>query len=123
MLAAVMFIFIGVPLFYCVAAIPLVLLFMYITIYMSVAMKAMETISTKRPLQSWVAEVYQPYFFTRNPQTFTYRIIPEHRLQKEQIDLTNYQKKVGARTQLFCVLHLVFLGDWYCLCYEPLCFK
>lgn len=94
MLAAIMFIFMGIPFFYCVAAVPLVLLFMYIAIYINVSVKAMETISSKRPLQSWVAEVYQPYFFNRDPQNFTYRIIPEHRLEKENIDTANYQRKV-----------------------------
>lgn len=103
-----MFIFIGVPFFYCVAAIPLVLLFMYIIIYGNVAMKAMETISSKRPLQSWVAEVYQPYFFARNPQNFTYKIIPEHRLEKEHIDTANYQRKVDAHFFLLCILFLKY---------------
>lgn len=94
MLAAFMFIFIGVPFFYCVTAIPLVLLLIYVVIYANFALKAMEVISTKRPLQSWVAEVYQPYFFTRNPQNFSYKIIPEHRLEKECIDTANYQRKI-----------------------------
>lgn len=97
MSAAVMFIFLGVPLFYCLAAIPLVMLFMYVVVYIGFYAKAMDVIMAKRPLHCWVAEVYHPYFFARNPQVFSYKIIPEHRMQEECLDLSNYQRKVSVR--------------------------
>lgn len=57
-------------------------------------MKAIEVCSSKTALQSWVAEVYVPYFFSRNPQDFNYKIVPESKLLEEDMDMSNYQRKV-----------------------------
>lgn len=89
--AAIMFIFFGVPLFYCLIAIPVVIIIIYIAIYLSFYTKAIELVSSRRPLKCWVAEVYLPYFFTRDPQTCNYEIVTD---EKEIIDAANYQKKV-----------------------------
>lgn len=95
-----MFIFVGVPLIYCIAAIPLVLFLIYITIYSSLLMKSIE-LCTKRPIQSWVAELYEPFYFFGNPQKMSYLVTTEEGLKNEGTDLTGYKKKVRFKENLF----------------------
>lgn len=91
MTAAVMFIFLGIPLLYCLAALPCVMLFIYIAIYVSFYSKAMELLMSKRPLKCWVAEVYLPYFFRRDPKTCRYDVVWD---EKEIVDAANFKKTV-----------------------------
>lgn len=91
--AAIMFIFVGVPFFYCITAIPLVLFLIFITIYSSLMMKAIE-LSQKRPLQCWVAEVYEPHYFIGDPTKIRHVITTEEDLKKDVVDLFGFRKKV-----------------------------
>lgn len=92
--AAIMFILLGIPLIYCIIAIPIVLLLMYLMTYSALLMKAAEIVYNKRPIQCWVAEAYEPYFSVKNPENTTYRIIPEDVFWKEKHDFNSYQRKV-----------------------------
>ncbi|XP_044253644.1 uncharacterized protein LOC123004436 [Tribolium madens] len=94
LLAAFMFIFMGVPLQYCLLSVPIVLIMLYILIYGSFLMKAAELMHSKRALQCWVAEAYEPYFFTEKPQNCFYKIIPEEKFLNEGINDTNYRKRI-----------------------------
>jgi hypothetical protein len=94
LLAAFMFIFMGVPLQYCLTALPAVLIMLYILIYGTLLMKAAELIHSKRPLQCWVAEAYEPYFFTEKPQNCFYKVIPQEKIFDEGINTSNYRKSI-----------------------------
>lgn len=85
----------GVPLQYCLFAIPTVLIMLYILIYGSFLMKAAELVHSKKPLQSWVAEAYEPYFFKEKPENCFYKIIPEEMFLIEGINNRNFRKKVS----------------------------
>lgn len=91
MSAAVMFIFLGVPLFYCFVAVPFVMLLIYLIVYASFLAKAIEVITSKKPVQCWVAEAYLPYFFARDPRNCSFQIV---RKIPEGLDLSDFQKKV-----------------------------
>ncbi|KAK5641001.1 hypothetical protein RI129_009548 [Pyrocoelia pectoralis] len=75
MLAAILFIFLQIPLLYCLAAIPLVLLISYIAIYSSYLFKATELMQGKKPLQCWVAEACEPFMFMERPEDVSYNIV------------------------------------------------
>lgn len=85
-----MFIFLGVPLSYCLCAVPLVMLLIYLIVYASFFTKAIELVSAKRPVMCWVAEAYLPYFFTKEPRDCLFQILQE----SHNLDLSQYQKKV-----------------------------
>lgn len=94
MTAAIMFIFLGVPLLYCISAVPCVMLFIYLVVYASFFSKAIEVLTSKKPIKSWVAEVYLPYFFTRDPRKCSFKIVTD--VNDEIFDVSNYQKKVDG---------------------------
>lgn len=107
--AAVMFIFLGFPLLYSLAAIPMVLVGLYVAVYASLLMKAVEITHGKRAIQTWVAEAHEPYFFTKNPQDCSYEIVSENQVEKEAVDITSCQKKVSV-IFVFCVSMLFVCG-------------
>ncbi|XP_063915844.1 uncharacterized protein LOC135131909 [Zophobas morio] len=94
LLAAFMFIFMGVPLQYCLFSIPIVLIMLYILIYGTILMKAAESTHSKRSLQCWVAEAYEPFFFSDTPQNCFYRVVPEEKVGDEGINVGNYRKTI-----------------------------
>lgn len=92
-ISAVMFIFVGVPLFYCITAIPLVLLLIFITIYSSLLMKSVE-LANKTPMQCWIAEVLEPRYFMEDPRKLKHLVMTEEELKNEEINLNSYRRKV-----------------------------
>lgn len=78
---AILFIFFQVPFLYCILAAPGVLLVIYLYIYATVVMKSAQVMYDKKPIQSWVAEVYEPYFHNKNPENCWYKIIQEDELE------------------------------------------
>lgn len=91
--AAIMFIFLGFPLVYCVACVPIVLLVIYISIYSSYLMKAME-ICSKRSVQTWVAEACEPHLFLEKPEDVTYRLVMDELLRREGVDIGSCRRKI-----------------------------
>lgn len=119
LLAAFMFIFMGVPLFYCLFAIPLVLIMTYILIYGAILMKSAELMHGKRALQCWVAEAYEPYFFIESPTNCTYRIIPEDKMGDEGVmEETKFRKLVRISIYFYNYIRQEFLYQlsWICYC-------
>lgn len=92
--AAIMFIFLGFPLLLCLAAIPIVLAIIYLVTYSAVLMKAAEVVYNKRPIVCWIAEAYEPYFFSQKPQDTSYRILSEEAFWKQKIDFNSFQRKI-----------------------------
>lgn len=52
----------------------------------------MELLTSRKPLKCWVAEVYLPYFFTKDPGKCSFHITTD---ENEIRHAENYQKKVG----------------------------
>lgn len=67
---------------------------LYVIIYGSVLMKSAEVMYSKRALQGWVAEAYEPYFFTKNPKSCWYKILNENDLEMEGVKVDEFNKKV-----------------------------
>lgn len=90
MSAAILFIFVGVPLSYCLFSIPIVLATIYFALYCSYFIKSAELMHTKKPLHCWVAEACEPFIFMQKPEETHYKIITEN----EEFDMGNYKRKV-----------------------------
>lgn len=83
--SAILFIFFQVKLIFCLCTIPIVLSLMYIAIYTAITMKSAQLMYEKKPLKSWVAEAYEPYFLTKDPKTCWYKIITEREMENLEI--------------------------------------
>ncbi|CAH1112692.1 unnamed protein product [Psylliodes chrysocephalus] len=94
LLAALLFICFGVPLYYSIVSVPIVLISLYCIIYSTIFMKSAQLIYEKRPLKCWIAESYEPYFFMKTPESCWYKIIEETDLVKEGIDQNGFQRKM-----------------------------
>ncbi|XP_065167835.1 LOW QUALITY PROTEIN: uncharacterized protein [Atheta coriaria] len=90
--AAILFIFMGVPLKFCFIAIPVLLGVLFI-IYSAFYIKSAELIN-KRPLQCWVAEACQPFFTEEQSPKAQYKIIHENHPELEVIDLGNLSRRI-----------------------------
>ncbi|KAG8233681.1 hypothetical protein J437_LFUL014123 [Ladona fulva] len=105
--AAVMFIFMGLPLTYCLAAIPVVVFLMYVFIWLGHTMKAIELtqemnniarayMSSKRT-GFWVAELYNPPLIFGIKKNFLYETMTEKEFLSRNIN-TSYSKKMLVGT-------------------------
>ncbi|XP_044759256.1 uncharacterized protein LOC123316992 [Coccinella septempunctata] len=92
LVSAYMFIFMNVPLYYCLLSVPIVFTVLYVVIYGSVLIKSAELINTKKPLQCWVAEVIEPIFSSGTTHD-EYRVISEADLN-EAIDLKRMRRRM-----------------------------
>ncbi|XP_030562995.1 uncharacterized protein LOC115764221 [Drosophila novamexicana] len=70
---AIFFIFLGVPLLFCVLTIPGCVFFLFTSTYFSFYAKAVELMREK-PAQSLVAECYEPFIFRCAPNEASYQI-------------------------------------------------
>lgn len=106
-----MFIFLGMPLLFCVAAVPFVMFFIYIVVYLSFFTKATEIITSKRAIKTWVAEAYLPYFCAKDLRTSSFRIVREVLL--DDCDQTGCRKIVNSAAVVVCFFFVIFfLGCW-----------
>ncbi|KAF5288424.1 hypothetical protein FQR65_LT02076 [Abscondita terminalis] len=94
MSAAILFIFFGVPLQYCLISIPVVLLVIYLVIYSSYLMKAAELVHSKKPIQCWVAEACEPFMFMEKPENVSYKVFTDAKLCNETFDMGNHRRKI-----------------------------
>ncbi|KAF5290490.1 hypothetical protein FQA39_LY03594 [Lamprigera yunnana] len=94
MSAALLFIFLGVPLQYCIIAIPVVIISLYLIIYSSYLFKSAELMHSKKPMQCWVAEACEPFIFTERPESTSYRIFSDARACNEMFDMGNFKRKI-----------------------------
>ncbi|GLV39514.1 uncharacterized protein CBL_09600 [Carabus blaptoides fortunei] len=97
--AAVMFIFLGMPITYCIAAIPIVIIGIYLCVYTSHVFKSMELFQ-ERPSQCWVAEACEPFFSFQSPEKLSYRILTEYEIADKDIDVGSLQRKVVGTVAL-----------------------
>lgn len=97
MTSALLFICFGIPLMYCTLSIPIVFIGLYLIIYGTIMLKAAELLYGKKPLRSWVAEAYEPFFHMKQPENCWYKIITEDELKTQEIIQDKFRRKV-ART-------------------------
>lgn len=55
-------------------------------------MKSAQVMYDKKPIQSWVAEVYEPYFHNKNPETCWHKIVQEEELEGMEEPLKGRKK-------------------------------
>ncbi|CAH1953769.1 unnamed protein product [Acanthoscelides obtectus] len=94
--SALLFIVLGVPLLYCLIAIPIVIFGTYILIYGTVLMKVAQLLYEKKELKCWVAEAYEPLFFTKNPKGCWYKILTSEEFQNQEKPESCRKKIVGT---------------------------
>ncbi|PSN53882.1 hypothetical protein C0J52_02412 [Blattella germanica] len=104
--SAVMFIFFGFPFSICFGSIPAVIILMYLFIWLGHTYKALEmsqdVSNIPRVYMSseytgfWVAEVFEPFFMTRDPHQVKYTVMSEHAFKAANLVLPDHphQKKV-----------------------------
>lgn len=102
--AAVMFIFFGFPFTICLGSIPGVILFVYFSIWSAHMYKYLEMSqdlsNIPRVYMSsdftgfWVAEVYEPVFFTKDREKLKYPILRESEFQEKNIDVKSCHKQI-----------------------------
>lgn len=63
-------------------------------IYGTTMLKAAELLYGKKPLKSWVAEAYEPFFHMKQPETCWYKIITEDELKSQEIIQEKFRRKV-----------------------------
>jgi Predicted acetyltransferase len=104
--SAVMFIFFGFPFSVCFGSIPVVIILMYIFIWMGHTYKALEMTqdisNIPRVYMSseysgfWVAEVFEPFFMTREPHQVKYTVMTERDFKalNPSISENQHQRKI-----------------------------
>lgn len=94
LLAALLFIFFGVPLMFCVAALPLVCVILLLSIYSTYLAKAIEL--TSEPMRTcWVAEAYEPYILSLGPtKQEAYDIVPEESILPNDVEVNRMRRQV-----------------------------
>ncbi|KAJ9599166.1 hypothetical protein L9F63_010343 [Diploptera punctata] len=104
--SAIMFIFFGFPFSVCLGSIPAVIILMYIFIWLGHTYKALEMTQDVNNIPRvymsseytgfWVAEVYEPYFMTREPHQIKYTVMTERdfRALYPGVSETQHQKKI-----------------------------
>ncbi|EDW16980.1 uncharacterized protein LOC6575510 [Drosophila mojavensis] len=91
---AVFFIFLGVPLLFCVLTIPGCVFFLFTSTYFSFYAKAVELMRVK-PSQSLVAECYEPFIFRCAPNEASYQIFMDRPPYVENY-LNKFRRRIVA---------------------------
>lgn len=104
LVAAVLFIFFGLPFLICFTAIPAVIFFTYLASFIAHTTKVMEVYqeidNISRLYMSnafscfWIAEAYEPFIMTRNPKDVHYTIMSEHQFRTSNIDVSSQAKRI-----------------------------
>lgn len=94
LIAALMFIFLGIPLMFCLAALPIVCLILLMSVYSTYLAKAIELAS--EPMRNcWVAEVYEPYTLSLGPaKQQTYDIVHEDSILPNDVEVNRMRRQV-----------------------------
>ncbi|KAK4874365.1 hypothetical protein RN001_013725 [Aquatica leii] len=116
MAAAVLFIFLGVPLQYCVISIPVVVIMIYVLIYSSYLIKSAELMHSKKPIQCWVAEACEPFMFMEKPENVSYKVFTDAKVCNETFDMGNYRRKAGSILSKNHCYITHFIDYWNCCC-------
>ncbi|KAL0099843.1 hypothetical protein PUN28_019926 [Cardiocondyla obscurior] len=104
LLAAIMFIFFGMPLTICLSVVPVVIALTYAGTYVSFAAKLTEidteVANIPRLYMSnafscyWVAEAFEPYLMTQHPKEVYYTIMTEEQFYQANVDVSLQAKKI-----------------------------
>ncbi|CAH0564352.1 unnamed protein product [Brassicogethes aeneus] len=94
LVAALLFILFSVPLFYCIVAVPIVLVMIFVCIYGSLLMKVGQLLYEKKVEKCWVAEVYEPFFHTKKPKNCWYKFTTEEMIKTDEIQVNGLNKKI-----------------------------
>ncbi|XP_008215594.1 N-acetyltransferase family 8 member 3 isoform X1 [Nasonia vitripennis] len=121
LMAAIMFIFFGMPFTVCLLVIPLVIIMTYVGTYLAYTAKAMEVdqevSNIARTYMSnafscfWVAEAFEPYMMSRSPCDFNYQVITENQFRESNIDVTSQSKRIVGSIGLL-KSHSLDKGAW-----------
>ncbi|KAL7727381.1 hypothetical protein ACLKA6_003039 [Drosophila palustris] len=91
---AIFFIFLGVPLLFCVLTIPGCIFFLFTSTYFSFYAKAVELMRLK-PSQSLVAECYEPFIFRCAPNEASYQIFMDN-VPYEEAYKNKFRRRIVA---------------------------
>ncbi|CAG9862204.1 unnamed protein product [Phyllotreta striolata] len=94
LITALLFICFGVPLYYSIVSVPVVLTGIYFAIYSAFFMKAAQLLYEKRPLSCWVAEAYEPYFFAKDPKQCWYKIVDDVEEFRREVKEEQFQRRI-----------------------------
>lgn len=108
LVSAYMFIFMNVPLLYCIFSVPIVFTVLYVVIYGSVLIKSAELINTKKPLQCWVAEVVEPISPT-NVNHLEYKVVSETEFSEAAVDIKKMRRRLVGT---IAVMRHAKRNDW-----------
>lgn len=108
--SAVMFIFLGIPIGFCLGSIPGVIVFMYICVWCGHKYKAVEMsqdlANIPRVYMSsdytgfWVAEAYEPPLILGDKSLIKYTIVNEDEFKKRHLNQGSYFKKIVGTVAL-----------------------
>ncbi|XP_017786156.1 PREDICTED: uncharacterized protein LOC108569202 [Nicrophorus vespilloides] len=105
MCAAMFFIFIGIPITYCLSAIPIVLITVYMCIYLSHFMKSSELMH-KRPVKCWVAEACYNCITDADPKQIYFSVVSENESKRLELGKA-FRKIIGTVS----VTNFIYLDD------------
>lgn len=71
-------------------------------------MKSAQLMYEKKPLKAWVAEAYEPYFFTKDPNNCWYKIIKEEEIENIDIKPDGRKRIIGT----VAVMRHLHQPDW-----------
>lgn len=68
---------------------------MYIIIHGTLSLKAAQLLYEKKPLKSWVAVAYEPFFHIKQPENCWYKIITEDELNCYEVNGEKFRRRVS----------------------------
>lgn len=94
LVAALMFIFLGVPLMFCLASVPIVCIILFGSVYTTYFGKAMDLAS--QPMHTaWVAEAYEPFLLSlTNHQQRAFNIVQEDSILPNDIEVNRMRRQI-----------------------------
>lgn len=77
-------------------------------IYGTIMMKTAELLYEKKPLNSWVAEAYEPFFYMKQPEDCWYKILSEDDLTTQEIPQEKFRRRVTTFYSFFLSFYVLF---------------
>ncbi|XP_058802401.1 uncharacterized protein LOC131670652 [Phymastichus coffea] len=121
LLAAITFIFFGMPFTICLLVIPVVIIMTYIVTYLSFTAKVIEVDQEVTNISKiymsnafscfWVAEAFEPSMSSSSPADFHYQVMNEKEFKESNIDVSLQNKKIVGAVGLL-KSHNLDKGAW-----------
>lgn len=94
LVAALMFIFMGIPLLFCLAAVPIVAIILFVSVYSTYFGKAMD-LATLPMRTAWVAEAYEPFLMRLGTQQQrAFDIVQEESLLPSDVEVNRMRRQI-----------------------------